>query len=144
MGAYKNTSPFLDEIIFSLSLLTIRPFVLRYLPWGSPLSLLSFLLLLLQFLPHFQTPLSSIPMPNVLHLVWKLLYLPTVVISERLFMVRNFFSKVSPSFFIQVVGKVLREDTLPADHLPPAPTDLSNAVSLHWSNLITNVDSNFI
>ena len=46
-------------------------------------------------------------------------------------MVRNFFSKVSPSFFIQVVGKVLREDTLPADHLPPVPTDLSNAVSLH-------------
>ena len=39
-----------------------------------------------------------------------------------------FFFRVSPSFFI--FDKVLRKDTLPANHPPPATIDLSNAVSL--------------
>ena len=101
------------------------PFVLRYSSWNSPLSLLSLLLSLLHFLPYSR--ISSVPMPNALHLVW-LLSPPSVVVTKHLRMVCECSMDNSPCFSF-TVGKVVREVSLPAS-VTRVTLDPCNAVSL--------------
>ena len=76
----------------SFPFLSLRP----SLAWSSPLSLLSLLLSLLQFLPCSRAILT--PMPNALPLVWVLFLLPVVV--QRVRMVRGSFIRQFAALFI--------------------------------------------